>query len=338
MVKRLKTFGEALVSDPDPSHRSVLLGNGFSRAFSDNFAYSRLRDKAQMPKLSVPKTKLFERANSDDFETVMDQLRQAARLVRLYEGRGSRLERALRADERVVKHGLVDAIRLIHPTSAFAVEDAKYSAARDFLSNFNRIFTVNYDLLLYWTLQQTSSASVTRLDGFRRPGGGALRWARPMSKPRQTVFWLHGGVHLFVRDRKVHKLEVGGGNLLDQLAWNLRQGEVPLVVTEGSTGDKIDRIGRSAYLSYCHERLRSLRGTLFIHGLALSPNDDHLIDALGDEGCKVKTVYVGLHGAPSQTRSAVKSRASEIADRRAAASGPPVKIRFYQAETANVWG
>ena len=73
---------------------SILLGNGFSRGFSEEFRYARLRDVATMDGLSVGKDGLFDHAASDDFETVIHNLEHSARLIELYEPRNTRLRNA----------------------------------------------------------------------------------------------------------------------------------------------------------------------------------------------------------------------------------------------------
>jgi hypothetical protein len=169
---------------------SIVLGNGFSRAFSDEFGYGTLRDVAKMPDLTVTKDQLFDHAGSDDFETVIRHLQESARLIELYEPENTGLCRALRDDAEVVKRGLVDALIAIHPASAWKIEDEKYRAARQFLSPFGRIFTLNYDLLLYWTVLQRklSPPNVVVKDGFGRRGPGSLTWSQPSRADEQEVF------------------------------------------------------------------------------------------------------------------------------------------------------
>jgi Domain of unknown function (DUF4917) len=60
------------------------------------------------------------------------------------------------------------------------------------------------------------------------------------------------------------------------------------VVTEGSRQDKEARIARSAYLTYRHQRLARLNGALFIHGMAMSDNDQHILDAIADKSSRLK--------------------------------------------------
>jgi hypothetical protein len=319
---------------------SVLLGNGFSRAFSEDFRYARLRDVAEMRDLTVSKDQLFDHAGSDDFETVIEHLRQSARLVELYDPANTELSRSMRDDAKAVKRGLVDALSSIHPPSAWQVEDARYRSARDFLSHFGRIFTLNYDLLLYWTVlqQNLSPPAVVIKDGFGRPGGGPLMWSQPIRTDGQEIFYLHGAMHYYVDDHRVRKLEVSNGNIVDQLQANLLAGRYPLVVTEGSQEDKEARIARSGYLKYCHRRLARLNGALFIHGVALSNNDQHILNAIADKRSGVDAIYVGLHGGPSTTNDGIRAAARALARIRTSKDGRPLHVKFYQSETASVWG
>lgn len=332
----LVSFDDALAESSPDGGRTVLLGNGFSMAFSRNFAYSRLRDVAEMPGLSVDKDDLFDEAKSDDFETVIEHLRRAARLVELYQPSNDDLIDAFTDDADEVKRGLVNALVAVHPSSAWQIDVERYRSTREFLSNFRRIFTLNYDLLLYWTVVQQTAPTVVQRDGFGRDDG-ILTWSTPALPSLQQVFYLHGAVHYFIQAKRVRKLEVGNGNLLDQLESNLRDGKYPLVVTEGSKEDKVARIARSAYLTYCHDRFRTLSGTLFIHGMAMSENDGHVLDSLAEPDSEVETIYVGLHGRNTARRRAVKERAEAIADERRENGGDPLRVRFYQAGSVGLW-
>lgn len=342
-MARTSSFGSALADAKRRGYPlSILLGNGFSRAFSEDFRYARLRDVADMTGLTVAKDKLFRHAASDDFETVIDHLQQSARLVKLYEPSNASLRRALLNDAKVVKRGLVDALTAIHPASAWQIEESKYRSARQFLSHFARIFTLNYDLLLYWTVlqQDLKPPTVVMKDGFGRPRGGPLMWSQPDRADAQETFYLHGAMHYYVDDRRLRKLEISHGNIVDQLQSNLLAGRYPLVVTEGGRADKEARIARSAYLTYCHRRLANLSGALFIHGVAMSDNDQHILDAIAGKA-GVDAIYVGLHGDASTARDMVVAKArgvARIARDRAAKTGRTVRLVFYRSETASVWG
>jgi hypothetical protein len=338
-VAKLRSFKSAL--DDATKHQyplSILLGNGFSRAFSGEFGYGTLRSVADLPDLTVSKDQLFQQAGTDDFETVMKHLQQSADLVELYEPANTGLFRALRDDADVIKNGLVKTLIAIHPPAAWNIEDETYHAARQFLAPFKRIFTINYDLLLYWTVlrQYLSPPSVVIKDGFARTGRGSLTWSRPRRADEQEIFYLHGAMHLYVEDLRIRKFQVPKGRMVERLQSNLQAGRYPLVVTEGSSQDKELRIGRNPYLAYCHKRLSRSAGALFIHGMAMSDNDQHILDAIARS--RIEAIYIGLHGCPSVACDTTRAKAQQLARTRKAKGGRTLKVEFYDSGTAAVWG
>ena len=183
-----------------------------------------------------------------------------------------------------------------------------------------------------------SPPAVVVKDGFGRPGGGRLTWSQPSRSDEQEIFYLHGAMHYYVDDHQVSKLEVGDANIVSQLESNLGAGRYPLVVTEGSRDDKEARIAQSAYLTYCHRRLARLNGALFIHGMANIGNDRHILDAIADKPSGIDAIYIGLFGGPSATTDGIRVTARELARTRANNGGRSLRFRFYQSETASVWG
>lgn len=336
------TFTQALAVAEHVYHSetpALLLGNGFSRAFDDKFSYETLREKASLGSLSngVTKDDLFDHAGTNDFETVIHTLQRAAQLQEIYDPFGT-LSVKLRADAEVVKKGLVDTLAAIHPPSAAEVESTKYTLARNFLRCFSAVFTLNYDMLLYWAVNQPSplsSLKPPRDDGFRLRDGN-LTWISP-GLAAQRVYFLHGAMHLYVEDTQTYKLSGNGGRIIEQVQENLATGRYPLVVTEGTRENKQARIAVNPYLSHCYNRLKQLNGVLFVHGMALSENDQHILDAISDARSRVTAIFVGLFGDEFAHRD-VKHRAKGIAVERKRRGGTALDVEFYQSETAEVWG
>lgn len=217
------------------------------------------------------------------------------------------------------------------------LQPTMYAPARSFLSNFSVVFTLNYDLLLYWAINQQTSLSNTtpRDDGFRLRNN-VLTWIDP-GRLAQEVFFLHGAMHLYAEDSQTNKLAGSGGHIIEQVQANLTSGRYPLVVTEGSRANKQARIAVNPYLSHCYNCLERLDGTLFIHGVALSENDQHILDAISDTHSRIKALFVSLFGDESDYRD-VKHRAEGIAVERSRRGGQPLDLHFYQSGTAEVWG
>ncbi|WP_165693481.1 DUF4917 family protein [Mycobacteroides abscessus] len=323
---------------------ALLLGNGFSQAFDGKFGYETLRKEATLGSLSnnVTKDGLFDHAGTNDFETVIRTLEDAAQLHDLYNPDGA-LSADLRADAEVVKKGLVDALAAIHPSSAEEVEHPKYVAARKFLTHFSALFTLNYDLLLYWVRnRQLSLSQACRIpsnDGFTDYGNREqpLTWVYP-GRSSQEVFYLHGAMHLYADGSEIRKLRYAygaGGKLIEQVQANLTRGRYPLVVTEGTHQNKRARIAVSPYLSHCYNRLKEQDGVLFVHGVSLSENDQHILDAIRDSN--VSAIFVGLFGRESSYRD-VKYRAEGVAVQRRERGGSELAVEFYQSESAQVCG
>jgi hypothetical protein len=326
---------------------SILLGNGFSIDYSPRtFVYSSLAAEAELRDLSVAKEELFKSLNTDNFELIIEKLRAAASLQGPY-GFGATIARKMESDARVVRNGLADVLAARHPDNSNVLTLNEVEHARTFLSPFGEIFTLSYDLLLYWVVNAVdeSSVDVPRADGFEWPtfkSRGKLIWKRRPSK-KQRIHFLHGALHLFSAEMEgksiLTKLAwAQRGNLIDALRSELAEGKYPLVVTEGTHEEKVQRIDRSLYLRTAHRRFGDLNGALFIHGTSLSANDDHVLERVESEGCEVKALFVGVHGDPrSSNARSVMERARLIKERRESAGFHQLDLHFYDTATAHVW-
>ena len=343
MTRALMPFEDAAREALDDGLvRAVLLGNGFSMDYDASiFGYDSLAEEAGLSGLSVPKDELFARLGSTNFEVVIDQLRASAKIHDLY-GAERAVATAMKRDAKVIQNGLADVLADRHPENTFALSDPQVEHARNFLANFDRIFTLNYDLLLYWVVNRKDvGPRVPYSDGFEWPTArekGQLFWKRKGSHS-QCIFYLHGALHLFVEDRRVQKLNYKmHGSLVDEMRDRLALGHYPLVVTEGKSEEKVARIERSVYLRTCHERFADLQGALFCHGVSMSPRDDHVFEAIEAEGSEIGSVYVGVRGSIRSGKGRdLAERAELIKERRREVGGRKLRVRFYDANSAHVW-
>jgi Domain of unknown function (DUF4917) len=335
------SFGEALdASSEIDDRRHVLLGNGFSIACRpDCFTYGRLLDDADLGTLSVDGIALFEKEQTTDFEAIIDALRGASRMASFYETSDEELPVRLVGDAEIIKAALAETLARNHPENVGEIPDEEYAMARAFLGHFGHIFTVSYDLLLYWALMHQSEPVIKADDGFRQdrddPEADWVAWDsyRPLS---QNIYFLHGGLHLFEEGPVLKKLTFSrtGIALIDQIRAALDAEAYPLVITEGTSAEKHARIRHNDYLAKGLRSLATCQGSLFIHGHSLAENDAHVLRGIGAEG-KYKALFVSLHGDPGNgTNMAIQRRAATIASER---GKRPPQVHFYDADSASVW-
>lgn len=241
---------------------SLLLGNGSSINISPDFAYGALRDEADFTRdLERPEEEIFELFRTTDFETVLAKLQDTIALAAIVgKSIAPYLDRFLRVQEALGK-----TVQRVHPRWVEIPEET-LAALRMAFESYRRIFTTNYDLLLYW-------AVVSNTDLFRD-----CFWANERNEfdPRHckvgpdhtATYYLHGALHLVAEKSGItRKLTRGSGQLLDQFGKpdeDDREAR-PLLVTEGS----------SAYRTFEKEG-----GSLLVFGQSLRGQDHHLIDAI----------------------------------------------------------
>lgn len=150
----LVDFDEAL-KRTEGEDRSLLIGNGFSAEY---FSYSNLLDQSGLA-TGTPVRNLFDLIGTVDFEAVVRALEGATVVERAYGNDAHADELDNHAQE--VREALVRAVNDTHPKHREEL-GAKYISSAAFLKRFNSVFSLNYDLLLYWVNLERAHLS----DGF----------------------------------------------------------------------------------------------------------------------------------------------------------------------------
>lgn len=328
------------------AHRHLLLGNGFSIALKpDIFSYGSLYDNADFSAApTVPA--LFEALDTQDFEVVIRHLQSTATVVEVYRPKLVKLAGRLRRDAAAIKAALVTAIARRHPDRPYDIAPARYAACRVFLRNFEHIFTLNYDVLLYWTLMQSEVDKIDlhHDDGFRHPDDPGEPYVSWQEANSPTVLYLHGALHLFDNGAEITKYTWSKTDtpIVDQIRQALAEDRFPLFVAEGTSASKQARILHNAYL---HKALRSFEGcckpaknALVIYGHSLDDNDRHILRLISRGG--IGHLLVSIYGDPkSGPNKAAIAKAQSLARRRDMLSpSRPLVITFYDAASARVWG
>ncbi len=289
---------------------SLLLGNGFSIGFDSIFNYNNLK--------YVVFTKAFE---DIDVEELMFSV--------------------FNSPDDVVEHvkkGLINGILAVHPNMG----SGKFQRCVAFLMNFGKVYTLNYDLILYWAINSDQQLRDRFRDGF-----GIERQQRFPEWPNSdttTTFYLHGslilhctnperGGHACPRSSRECHIEkykhpkglIAHSTWIELFRLRTNAGKYPHFVSEGDAKRKLDRIQRCTYLKGCYEALKGERGNLVTYGVSFE-KDTHILSAIRASG--VTCCYVGIYDAENCS-TLVQKAVSLCSNLRT--------VKFYDARTANVW-
>jgi hypothetical protein len=352
-------FDEVLKRTEKLTRLHLILGNGFSiakfpRIFSYNALFS-MADFSANPRLK----RVFERNKTHDFENVMKYLVSLQASGGEY-GMNKESIEAVKKDIEALKTILIETICNNHPDSPNDIDDEDYKKSFDFLWKFlqrpnSHIYTLNYDLLLYWTLARVGLSddkySKSINDGFSNPEGDVdadyVTWQGEGQAFFSRVRYPHGALHIFDAGNEIKKITYSRTNLrlIEQTREALDSNLFPLFVSEGSSQEKLEKIKHNAYLYTCYQQFSAdIKGfvketgdgpdtAVLIYGHSLNSVDDHFWAKLMRG--KVKDVYVSVHGGlSSEGGLAIQQNVQRL---RTTFPGSPVRFIYFDAGTASVW-
>lgn len=355
------TFRKALQQAEGCNTKHLLLGNGFSIACDPKiFTYDSLYKEADFGSHKKIK-KAFDLISTTDFELVIDALDKASSIVPAYQKRSAKLCKEMSEDAVAIKELLLKTISARHPAKPSDISNDKYDKCRTFLKGFlhknnkGKIYTLNYDLLLYWTLMHEldDDRSESKFsDGFGR-NTWLEEWEPQVSDeltwqgktPFQNIHYLHGGLHLYDAGAELQKFSWTdtGVRLIDQCRQALQNGKFPLFVTEGNNLKKMEKINHNSYLFNSFDSFRGIAGggrtgkpgntCLFTYGVSFSENDKHIFNhiALG----KIAKLFVSIFGDPKSTSNKdIIAKAEAMKSQR---DKFPLDVIYYDAASAEVW-
>jgi hypothetical protein len=311
MIYKSITFKDALKISKG-SHRSLLLGNGFSISIWDKFDYKYLYQEANNPTSNWARAtgdnldNLFTSLQTHDFEKILAHLNIAIKVARCYHDES--FEKKLIADKQELINSFIAALHEVHPQYKSHINSMNWIHLVDFITKFDEVYTVNYDLLLYWVINQpymdfSSSRDISKdpryhlKDGFG--GRSNITWKGTIEKiAEQNVYYLHGCLFFYLDEHNIlSKLtNQACATIPQQIRKYLESGKKPLIVLEGKYEEKLDIIRSSPYLHHAFESFGNLSGNLFIFGFSLNEHSDkHLIDQI--QNSNVKNIFLGNHNS-----------------------------------------
>lgn len=310
---------------------TIVLGNGASIAVSPSFGYGSLLDHAQGRGLFTEDVnRLFQFFGTSDFELILRLVWQASNVNRSLQIPDDRTHQAYLN----VRECLIQAVRDVHPE--YDLISGQLPSMYQFLRSFDTVLSLNYDLLVYWTMTYGLNIQDDHLfkDCFLGHGVFDDAWWRfrtPLRERTNTlVFYPHGSLALcrnaVEQELKIHSAEAG---LLEAIlqAW-LSEEFVPLFVSEGTMQQKVSSIQNSYYLSTVYrEVLTSQRATLTLYGWGLGEHDRHLLKRMRGTGIQqvAVSVFRGNQGYCNYAYHVVQDDLG------------PVHVDFFDSESPGCW-
>ena len=296
--------------------KHLLLGNGASIAIDSRLSYHSLYEQVcNTGKLKVSLLNMFDSFKTSNFEFIMRLLLEA-----------SQVNNALNIEEDKTKNyyyelreALISTVRDIHPQYA-DVEPFLIPIAK-FLAKFRVVFSLNYDLVVYWAMLAGNNKLGALLAGDSKlecqwfkdcfVNGGFKKdfqymyYSLPPAKGSTLVFYPHGNLFL-ATDIYGDELKLSRSKedyLLEEVLSRWQEKDyLPLFVSEGITSEKYRAIARSDYLSTVYDSiLRKFSGSLVIYGWSASDQDEHIFGAIDHKD--INGIAISVHTKNPQWES-----------------------------------
>lgn len=300
-------------------------------AACQSFGYGSLLEHAKKyGLLAGDVNRLFNFFNTSDFELILRLIWQASNVNSSLQIPDDRTHQAYLQ----VRDSLISAVREVHPS--YDQMKNNLPAMYQFLKGFGTVISLNYDLLVYWTMTYGLDIHDGHLfkDCFKQNHMFDDSWQRYRNPYRERtntlVFYPHGSLAL-CRDsvEQEYKISSSGANLLDSIlqAWQSER-YVPLFVSEGTMQQKVSSIRNSYYLSTVYrEVLTSPRYSLTIFGWGMGEHDRHLLKRM--KGTEIQRVAVSVfRGNQAYCNYAWQVIQEDLG---------PIQVDFFDSESPGCW-
>lgn len=232
-----------------------------------------------------------------------------------------------------VREALIKAIQVTHPKYQ---KDIKFWKCSTFINQFSKIFSLNYDLLLYWANLDTKRFR----DGFGY-GKRCGNFIEPFNwlKAGCNIYNIHGGLHLFKsKDNSIKKaLKFEQNSVITTITDSIKKGDLPLYIAEGTSQQKYIKIRSNNYLSHCYSQLQNDINPLFIYGHSADESDAHIYQAIFYRNWGVSHPAVHLYFGVYEATAEKLRKFTGLLDNYRAKAKSSIEYTFFRSESADVW-
>jgi hypothetical protein len=278
--------------------KPLLLGNGFSVLNNPTFNYTNLIDEIKN-EYEDEMTTILNDNNNKNIEEILFKIQSSIEICKILT---IDVEKIKKVEEKL-KKSFIETITKIQPDSNFFRTESGILFGNQ-LKKFGNIFTTSYDLNLYYLMVQSKNGLKNHSDNFSNDGN-YLKFDNENNEiHRHHIYYLHGNIMLFSNKDNVYKVRHSQGQrIVSQIEENLNNNYLPLIITEGNSEHKLNKINGNKYLRFCFKEFIKLK-SLVIFGHSLSEFDKHILDVINDSK---KRVYYGLNKPTNEKINKVKS-------------------------------
>ena len=268
-------------------------------------------------------------------------------------------ENEVNRDKMILRDCVLDVFQIKHPLTYLAIKRTllfELQCAAEFISKFYRIFTLSYDLLLYWLILYHKE-NVTNHPPFK--DGFSIQISDNLIKINETttdynVHFLHGAIHLIEREGRnkdidpIDTLKIKRKNTdkipLKEVISAIKKEKINmrnLMIFEGSSQNKLKIICRNSYLKKCLARLKNLNhnNDLYIYGCSIINqkneinNDSHIWSAIINS--KVNNIFISINN--NTTSKEFMQKSEYITKALNDLCEENKNIYFYSSKECNIW-
>lgn len=178
-----------------------------------------------------------------------------------------------------------------------------YSSISCFIKIYEKIFTINYDTILYWSILHSEKKFVEffcqKINHKSIPIFNSISGTYDIiHNTDASVSYLHGAIFLYKTSKNCKKIIANEDQDLVTTITEYKE-KPPLIVSEGASNDKYKKIKEVPYLKQSLQRLSNIQGNIVIYGSSISENDNHIWQCI-NENSNVKQVFVSTLDQPKE--------------------------------------
>jgi hypothetical protein len=274
---------------------AIILGNGASIAFDKKFEYTSLyKEAGKYGFIDIKLKSLFKKFTTKNFEIVLYRLWQAREVLSLLKMKTDLIDE----NYSICRSAL---FRTIHKAHKYENENVSFTTklerASKFLMQFNTVFSLNYDLIVYWVLAIGNKEGQIFKDCFVEKLNDNFnvfdfKWSylkRPFKGQTKAilVFYPHGNLTIArLKDKNFKEFDLKicspDSMHLDAILKIINNENFdPVFISEGDYKEKKKRIDESEYLkAIFNQGFEEIGKDLVIYGWSMSKQDKHILDRL----------------------------------------------------------